>query len=132
MLQLQILSGKQAGAEFSASKFPVTVGRSASADLPLDEPGVWDQHFEIHFNHGNGLTLKVHPNALVAINQQPIQEAVLRNGDLISVGSMQLRFGLNPVKQRSLLVRELLTWCGLAALCALQVAIIFALIKKCM
>lgn len=128
MLQLQILTGKKAGTEFASSRFPVQIGRSPTADLSLDEPGVWDQHFEILFTTG-GLRLKTHPNAPVAINDQQITEAILRNGDLIGIGLLKLRFGLSPVRQYNSRVREWLTWIGLAALSLGQVALIYRLLR---
>ena len=131
MLRLQILSGRKAGAEFLARKFPVTVGRSASADLSLEDAGVWDKHFEVHFKRGQGLSLKPFPDAIVAINEEPVkeQEIILRNGDLISLGALKLRFGLSPVHQRGLFLREALVWLALFILCAAQVMIFLAMVK---
>ena len=127
MVQIQILSGKQAGTEFTARKFPILIGRSSAADLMVTEAGVWENHFKIYFLP-DGFTLRAQPNALVAINDQVIEESVLRNGDLISIGSLKLRFGLSPVRQRSLVLREVLTWVALVLLCAIQLALIYALL----
>jgi hypothetical protein len=129
MLLLQILTGKKAGTDYIARKFPVAVGRSMTADLPLDDAGVWDKHFEVQFSPPDGLTLKVHLNASVSINEQSVQEAVLRNGDIISVGSLKIRFSLSPVQQRGLFLRETLTWLSIIGLCILQIALIFFLAK---
>jgi len=131
MLRLQILSGHKTGAEFIARKFPVTVGRSPTADLSVDDAGVWDKHFEIHFKRGQGLTLKPFPDAIVAINEEPLKkpEITLRNGDLISLGALKLRFALSPVRQRGLFLREALVWIALSLLCAIQVLIFLAMVK---
>ena len=131
MLRFQILSGHKAGAEFIADKFPVTVGRSPSADLSLDDAGVWDKHFEIHFKRGQGLNLKPYPDAIVAINEEPVKEPeiTLHNGDLISLGALKLRFGLSPVRQRGLFLREALVWLAFFALFALQAVIFLAMVK---
>jgi len=61
----------------------------------------------------------------VAVNGQRVQEAVLRNGDLIEAGSVKMRFGLSPAPQHSLRLREGLTWFALAVLCLGQVALIY-------
>lgn len=129
MLLLQILNGKKAGTEFSARHFPVRVGRGSSADLLVEEPGVWDEHFEIHFSP-DGLMIKTHPDAPVMINDHAVTEAVLRNGDLISIGVLKLRFGLSPVRQRNHKLVEWLTWIGLGALSLGQVALIYRLINR--
>ncbi len=128
MLQLQILSGKKAGTEFASSRFPVQIGRSPTADLSLDEPGVWERHFQILFTPG-GLLLKTLADAPVTINDQQSTEAILRNGDLIGIGLLKIRFGLSPVRQYNSRVREWLTWIGLAALCLAQVALIYRLLR---
>ena len=49
MVQLKILSGKKAGTAWVARRFPVRIGRSAGADLQLEESGVWDEHLQLDF-----------------------------------------------------------------------------------
>ena len=128
MLQLQILSGKKAGATFATSRFPVQIGRSAMADLCLEDSGVWDRHFEV-LRTTEGLSLKTQGDATVTVNDQQVTEAILHNGDLISIGLLKLRFGLTPVQQKSLRLREWLTWIGLAGVCVVEVAVILKLLK---
>jgi len=66
--------------------------------------------------------------ALVSVNGQPAQEAVLHNGDVIALGSVRIRFALSPTRHRSLRFRESLTWLGLAALCFGQATLIYWLV----
>ena len=68
---------------------------------------------------------EVSPDALVSVNGQRIERGLLRNGDIIEMGSVKLRFGLSPTRQRSLRFREIVTWIALTALCLGQVAIIY-------
>jgi hypothetical protein len=64
--------------------------------------------------------------AFVAVNGQRLEQPlVLRNGDVIELGAVKLRFGLSPTRQRSLRFREAVTWIALAALCLGQVALIY-------
>jgi len=107
MVQLKILSGKMAGATWVARRFPVRVGRSPGADLQLEEDGVWDEHFEIILDPTTGFVLETHPDAQVSANGQPVQSAVLRNGDLIEIGSMKMRFWLTETRQRALRVSRI-------------------------
>ena len=126
MVQLQILSGKSAGAKFDGSSLPITVGRSEQSDLSLQEPGVWPCHCKIHWRR-EGLVLEVEPGALASVNGVPLPmpSALLRNGDMITLGGVTLRFSLSPVQQSSAALREWLTWIALGALCLGQVAAIY-------
>jgi pSer/pThr/pTyr-binding forkhead associated (FHA) protein len=129
MLSLKVLSGKKVGAEWNISHFPVQIGRSTSVDFPVDEPGVWERHFEIDLHFPDGLFLKTQPNALVTVNGENIEQALLRSGDLIEIGALKIRFGLSAVQQRSLVFREFAMWIALTGLCLGQIALIYWLIR---
>jgi predicted component of type VI protein secretion system len=126
MVQLQILSGRRAGAKFDGSSLPITIGRSKQSNVSLEEPGVWPSHCKIHWRE-EGLFLEVEPGALASVNGVPAPAAPLRNGDTITLGGVTLRFGLSPIQQSSAALREWLTWLALGALCLCQVAIIYRL-----
>ncbi len=102
MVQFKIVSGKMAGTERVARHFPFRIGRSPSADFQLADDGVWDQHLELQFDPAAGFILNTHPTALAAINGQPFQQAVLRNGDAIEIGALKIRFWLAETRQKSL------------------------------
>ena len=125
MVQLDILSGKQAGTLWVARRFPFQLGRSPQAALVLEEPGVWDRHAEFTLRPGEGVMVSATTDASIIVNGQPVRQAVLRNGDLLEAGSVKLRFGLAPTRQHGLRLREAMTWLGLAALCLGQVALIY-------
>jgi pSer/pThr/pTyr-binding forkhead associated (FHA) protein len=125
VVQLDILSGKQAGTQWVARRFPFHLGRSPQAALVLEEPGVWDRHAEFALRPDEGVVVSAATDASILVNGQPVRQAILRNGDLIEAGSVKLRFGLAPTRQRSLRLREAMTWLGLAALCLGQIALIY-------
>jgi pSer/pThr/pTyr-binding forkhead associated (FHA) protein len=125
VIQLKILNGKQAGTEWVTRRFPVRIGRAPDAALSLEEDGIWDQHLEISLRPTEGFVLSAEPGALACLNSQPVQQAALRNGDLIELGAVKMQFGLSPTRHRSLRARELLTWIALALLCLGQVALIY-------
>jgi hypothetical protein len=129
MIQLHILSGKKAGATISVPKLPFQVGRAASSTLILDDPAVWDQHFQITWPKADTLVLHSEKKAVTFVNGTKVDESPLREGDLIEAGSVKMRFGFASVKQKSLLTRESLTWLGLAALSLGQVALIYQLLR---
>lgn len=124
MIQLQILSGKQAGRDIVVRRFPFHIGRSSDAGLPLDDAGVWDRHVQLDFQPGTGFTCVTPTDALTLLNGARIEGGTLRNGDLLELGSARLRFWLARSEQRTLRVRELLTWAGLAAIFTAQAALI--------
>jgi pSer/pThr/pTyr-binding forkhead associated (FHA) protein len=125
VVQLDILSGKKAGTQWVARRFPFQLGRSSHAALVLEEPGVWDSHAEFALRPGEGVMVSAATDASVIVNGQPVRQAILRSGDLLEAGSVKLRFGLGPVQQQSLRFREAMTWLCLAALCLSQVALIY-------
>jgi pSer/pThr/pTyr-binding forkhead associated (FHA) protein len=129
MVQLTILSGKKAGTETVARRFPFQIGRSAQNGLVLDDPGVWDRHFKVDLQSAGGVLLSTAADALTTVNGERVDQSVLRNGDVIEAGSVKLRFGLSPTQQGSLHFRETLTWVGLAGLCLAQVALVYWLIS---
>lgn len=129
MIQLQILSGKQAGVFWNARRFPVHVGRAAARDLKLEDDGVWDDHFQLALNPAEGFTLSAHPGAIVTVNQSPVQTARLRNGDLITAGSAKLCFRLGDNRQRGLRLREWFVWTLIVGVCLSQVALIYWLLQ---
>ncbi len=128
MVQLHVLSGRKAGTQAVARRFPFRVGRSSQAALVLDDPGVWDEHLQIDLRPVQGAVLTASAEALTLVNGETVRETTLRNGDIIELGAAKLRFGLSATRQRSLRLREALTWITLAATSLAQVALIYWLL----
>lgn len=129
MLQLQILSGKQAGLLWDARRFPVRVGRAAGNDLQIEEDGVWDEHLQVELKTGDGFILTAHPGALVSVNQTPVETVRLRNGDIITAGSVRIAFRLSQTTQRGLKLREAFIWLLLAGITISQLVMIGWLLR---
>ena len=129
MLQLSIVSGKMAGTSLVARRFPVRIGRSPDADLRLEENGVWDEHLVLGFHAAEGFVVETAPNALAAVNGHPVQRAVLRNGDIIEIGSVRLQFWLSETRQSGLRLREGITWAAIAAISLGQIALVYWLLR---
>ena len=107
MIQINILSGKKAGAQSVARRFPFRIGRAAGNELQLEDDGVWDRHLTLEFQRNEGFKLLTAANALATVNNEPVQNAVLRNGDIITIGSAKLQFWLAAARQRGLRFREI-------------------------
>lgn len=128
MIQLDILSGKKAGTSIVARRFPFPVGRLSDSGLPLEDAGVWERHLVFNLHRGSAIVLNVQPNALATLNGAPVQTAPLKNGDLIELGAVKLRFSLSAAPQRSQRWREVGLWIGLGLVFAAQVAVIYLLL----
>lgn len=129
MIQLQILSGKKAGHEIVVRRFPFQIGRQAEAQLRLEDEGVWDRHLELGFSRGDGYCFTSRCESPALLNGQHVERGMLRNGDLIELGSVRLRFWLARSQQKSMRVREVVTWWALLLIFILQAALIFILLR---
>jgi pSer/pThr/pTyr-binding forkhead associated (FHA) protein len=127
MVQLKILSGKKAGTDWVARRFPVRIGRAPTMDLQLEEDGIWDQHLILTFEPQSGVSVSTEEQALARVNGEPAAQTPLRNGDLIELGPVKLQFWLSDTRQGSLRLREALTWTGIVAITLAQFALILLL-----
>ena len=127
MIQLLILTGKKTAGQFIARHFPFCVGRAPGNDLQLDDDGVWDRHLTLEFHPQQGITLTAAPDALVTVNSRPVQTALLRNGDVITLGAAKLQFWLAVVRQQGLRLREGFTWALLSLVVLCEVFLIYQL-----
>ena len=129
MIQLQILTGKQAGARWVARRFPVRVGRDLANDLRLEDDGVWARHCELSFDATQGILLAAQPDALLTVNQEPVSSPHrLHNGDSIELGAVRLRFWLGDPVLRGSRTREAFVWTLILAICLGQVALVYWLL----
>ena len=128
MVELHILAGKQAGSQSAVRRFPFRIGRAGGNDLQLTDDGAWDRHLTLEFHRREGFRLVTAPNALVMVNSKPAESALLRNGDLITIGSVKLQFWLAAARQRGLRSREGFVWALLLAVLLGQFALIYRLL----
>jgi hypothetical protein len=118
-----------AGTVWVSRRFPVRIGRDAGCELRLDDAGIWDRHVTIELHRTTGFSLKPFPNALMRVNGLPASDTLLRNGDTIELGAVQIQFWLGPVRQSSLALREALSWVAIAATVFAQIAILYWLLE---
>jgi pSer/pThr/pTyr-binding forkhead associated (FHA) protein len=129
MVQLNILSGKTAGSQSVVRRFPFRIGRAPANELHLDDDGVWDQHLALEFKKSEGFLLTTAPKALSTVNGIPVQSVRLRNGDIITLGSVKMQFWLAAARQRGLRLREGLIWGIVTGVTAGQFLLIYWLIR---
>jgi hypothetical protein len=124
MLQIHVLTGKQAGTVRLARRFPFGIGRASAADLCLDDEGVWDRHLVLDLTPGNRVSLAVPTEAVASVNSEPFRQVGWRNGDCVDVGGVKLQIWLGDIQRRSLRPREVAVWTALAVLLVLQGALV--------
>lgn len=129
MIQLNILSGKKAGGQTVVRHFPFRIGRASDNDLQLDDDGVWNLHLALEFQKNENFNLTTASGALVTVNGGPVQTTVLRNGDIITLGSAKLQFWLAAARQRGLRFREGFVWALLVFITLGQFALIYWLVR---
>lgn len=129
MIQISVVSGKNAGKSFALKKFPAIIGRDSKADVLLDDEGVWDKHCQISYNPCDGFYISAFEPATLLLNGQPVQKSRLRNGDSITAGSAKFQFWLAEVKPKDFRIRETLTWLFIISLFFVQVLIIYKIIR---
>jgi pSer/pThr/pTyr-binding forkhead associated (FHA) protein len=125
MVQLRFLTGKHSGAFQRLAEFPFSIGRNASADVRLEDFGVWDHHLKIDLDAVRGFLLTTRAETSASVNGQPTEEAILKNGDLIEIGAAKIQFWLEPTRQKNFRFREVLTWAALLIWSVSQVALIY-------
>jgi pSer/pThr/pTyr-binding forkhead associated (FHA) protein len=129
MIQLDILSGKKAGAQTVARHFPFHIGRAPQNDLQLEDDGVWDQHLVLEFQKQEGFKLATSANAIATVNGESVQNKILRNGDTITLGSAKLQFWLAAAQQRGLRSGENSVWALLVLVTLGQFILIYWLLR---
>jgi pSer/pThr/pTyr-binding forkhead associated (FHA) protein len=130
MVQISILTGKQAGNHAIVRRFPFSIGRAAGNHLCLDDDGVWDAHVILEIEDRENFVVHATAGALLSINSEPRETATLRNGDIISLGSVKLQFWLAATTQRALRLREAFAWSLLVAVTLIQLFLIYWLIQQ--
>jgi hypothetical protein len=129
MVQFQVLTGKMAGATVVARHFPFAIGRSASMHLRLDDTGIWDQHLVLQMTPEGSFLLARPSPGLASVNGTAFETVTLRNGDLVELGSVRLRFALADVTWRRWQISEFLFWFVMGVILALQGALIWWLAR---
>ncbi len=120
MIEFRFLAGSQAGGQWAASRFPVRIGRNPESDLVLQDPGVWEEHAEIGYDPSAGFYVTPLSEGAVIVNDHPVESAVLKNGDTLTLGRAVVQFWLAPTQQRSFRLMECLLWLALAGLSVAQ------------
>jgi len=103
LAQFHITTGLLKGHYFSANTLPVRIGRGGGCQIKLPDPGIWEWHVEVNVNQEHRFLVRCNPETTAMVNGGPIkQEAqLLRNGDQIEIGAVNLQFWLGNVRKKN-------------------------------
>lgn len=76
----------------SLNKPEVTIGRLPECDVVVDDPGASRQHARIRRTDGGFVLVDLGSTNGTLVNDEPIQEHALENGDRITIGETVLEF----------------------------------------
>ena len=95
---LKIKAGLIAGKQFIIYKNPTTIGSSPKCDVYLfKDTSIAGIHAAIHLLNGN-YVLCSQVGALTYVNNQPVQECTLNNGDMIQIGQTLIQFEAKKIQ----------------------------------
>ncbi|MBK8901748.1 MAG: DUF3662 domain-containing protein [Anaerolineaceae bacterium] len=77
-----------------------TLGRHIDNDVVLDAPTVSRQHAQIRWRYGRFILYDVSRRGRTQVNNQTVNETVLRSGDVISLSDVMLIYGEGETQQR--------------------------------
>lgn len=92
--RLEILQGPDQGREIEIARKAFTIGRSVTADLPLEADGVSRKHAKVvEVGRSQFDLIDLGSTNGTFLNGRRVEMAPLREGDRIGVGQVVLRFG---------------------------------------
>ena len=125
MVQLRVFSEEKQQYFAKYDDFPVRIGRGKNCQLKLNDTGVWENHLELDLNNEGYIVIRAMSGATAMINGQPLDDTqLLRNGDLIEIGLINIQFELGAVRQKNLTVRETAVWTLLVAVTIIEIYLI--------
>jgi hypothetical protein len=80
------------GRMVSLTQPEVTIGRLPECDVVVDDPGASRQHAQIRRTDGGFVLVDLGSTNGTLVNDEPIREHVLENGDRITIGETVLEF----------------------------------------
>ena len=89
---LVVKRGRNAGARFVLNQPVTTAGRLPQSDVLLDDVTVSRRHAEFRAEHGEYRVVDTGSLNRIYVNRQPVESAILTNGDEIQIGKFRLVF----------------------------------------
>jgi len=91
-IRLKVVRGPGSGKIIELKSKPVLAGRADEVDLYLDDPAASRKHFEVAPERGEFILRDLGSTNGTRLNKVPMLECRLSNGDIISVGQIDVAF----------------------------------------
>ncbi len=85
---------------FPLNASPISLGRNLDNDVVIEHPRVSRHHAQLRQRDGQWWLIDLGSANGTAVNDQPVSEAVLRPGDVISLAGVEIRFQLQTPHTR--------------------------------
>ncbi|MGO9382653.1 MAG: FHA domain-containing protein [Mycobacterium sp.] len=93
---LVVKRGPNAGSQFSLDQPVLSAGRHPASDIFLDDITVSRRHAEFRRENGSFYVVDLGSLNSTYVNREPVDSAVLANGDEIQIGNFRLVFLAGP------------------------------------
>ncbi len=90
---LRVLEGADRGKDFAEVPTPVTIGREDGNSIQVSDERVSRFHAKIHEEEGRFVLLDLESTNGTRLNGETVQTALIRHGDIISMGRTVFLFG---------------------------------------
>jgi pSer/pThr/pTyr-binding forkhead associated (FHA) protein len=97
---LVVKRGPNAGSQFLLDQPVMSAGRHPASDIFLDDITVSRRHAEFRTENGKFRVVDLGSLNNTYVNREPIDSAVLTNGDEIQIGNFRLVFVAGPAGTR--------------------------------
>ena len=94
--RLLVIRGPNAGAQFRLDQAVTCAGRHQDCDICLDDVTVSRRHVEFRQENGQFLLVDLDSLNNTYVNHEPVDSAVLVDGDVIQIGKFRLVFLTRP------------------------------------
>ena len=93
---LLVIRGPNAGSQFLLNRPITSAGRHPDSDIFLDDATVSRHHVEFRLENGQFLLVDLDSLNNTYVNHEPVDSAVLADGDEIQIGKFRLVFLTRP------------------------------------
>jgi pSer/pThr/pTyr-binding forkhead associated (FHA) protein len=91
-VQMLVLAGPDRGRKKRFQSVRMVIGRGKDCDFPLEDQSVSRRHLELVYGEGGVVMRDLGSVSGTQVNDQRVDECVLKHGDELSVGKTRLRF----------------------------------------
>ena len=92
--KLVVLEGPLKGKTIPVYKSPMSIGRAVDADIVLTDLGVSRKHAQIVQDQAGYKLIDTQSRCGTILNQRPIRESPLNDGDEMVIGKFRIRFSV--------------------------------------